>query len=215
MNDAESTRKKWDGAAAIFDLISAGGEKRWGIEKRRLFARMEGKILFLAAGTGLDFQFFPLERAAELEITAIDISPRMLARAAPRAAAWPGRLELLEMDVQQLTFPDHAFDQVFTSCTFCSVPDPVAGLKSLRRVLKPGGMMYMFEHTGSRLFPFGWMLNLSNPLCRQLGPEVNRPTVDNVRAAGFTVKRVHNIFLDVVKTIVAENPLPGQSVGSP
>lgn len=197
MND--KTQKKWDAAASFFDVMAVGGEKRWGPEKKALYAAMTGKILFLAAGTGLDFQFFPPGQ----DILAIDISPRMLERAKPRAEAYPGRLELRQMDVHQMDFPDHTFDQIFTACTFCSVPDPVAGLKRLRRVLKPGGGLYMFEHTGSQLFPFGSMLHLVNPLCRQLGPEVNRPTVDNVRAAGFKVERVKNIFLDVVKTITA------------
>ncbi len=208
MSDSDSARKKWDVAASIFDWISGGGEKRWGVEKKKLFAGMTGEVLFVAAGTGLDIQFFPDPPSPDLHITAIDISPRMLERAALRAKAYPGRLQLREMDVQRLNFPDHHFDAVYTSCTFCSVPDPVAGLKSLRRVLKPGGKLHMFEHTGSHYFPFGFMLHLSNPICRQLGPEVNRPTVDNVRAAGFRIRSVNNIFLDVVKTITAENP-PG------
>ncbi len=209
MNEADSARKKWDGAAAVFDWISGGGEKRWGEEKKKLYAAMKGKVLFVAAGTGLDFQFFPTGPDQNLNITAIDISPRMLERASLRVDDYSGQLQLKEMDVEQLTFPDHYFDHVYTSCTFCSVPNPVVGLKSVRRVLKPGGKLFMFEHTGSRYFPFGWMLNISNPICRQLGPEVNRPTVDNVRAAGFKIHKVNNIFLDVVKTITAENPVSG------
>jgi ubiquinone/menaquinone biosynthesis C-methylase UbiE len=130
----------------------------------------------------------------------------MLAKAKPRAAAYPGNLTLRVMDVRELDFPDAFFDQVFTSCTFCSVPDPVKGLRALRRVLKPGGYLGMFEHTGSRIFPFNAMLNLMNPVARHLGPEINRDTVANVRAAGFEITRVTNIFLDVVKTIEARSP---------
>ena len=197
------TRAKWDAAAGLFDIMGGyGPEKRWAPAKQKLFAGMAGRILFLAVGTGLDIRFFPPGR----DSTGIDISPKMLDKARPRAAAYPGRMELREMDVHDMDFADHAFDQIYTSCTFCSVPDPVRGLEALRRVLKPGGPLRMFEHTGSRCFPFGLMLDVMNPLARHLGPEINRDTTANVRAAGFEITRVTNIYLDVVKTIEATAP---------
>ena len=198
----EATKRKWDFSANFYDLLAYGPERRWAAAKKALFAHMQGRILFVAAGTGQDIQFFPPRR----DIVAIDISPRMLARARSRAAAYAGKLELVLMDVHAVAFPHHSFDQVVTSCTFCSVPDPVAGLRALRRVLKPGGMLYMFEHTGSHLFPFNLMLNLMTPLWKPIGPEMNRDTVANVRKAGFEIKQVNNIYLDVVKTIIATAP---------
>ncbi len=202
MTDIE-TREKWDNASRLFDLMGGfGPEKRWRPYKESLFSAMNGKILFMAVGTGLDISCFPPGN----DITGIDISPRMLEKAAPRIAAYPGRICARVMDVHDMDFPDATFDQVYTSCTFCSVPDPIGGLKAIRRVLKPGGRLKMFEHTGSRIFPFNFILNLMNPLCRNVGPEVNRDTTANVRAAGFTVGKVTNVFLDVVKTIEAVAP---------
>jgi ubiquinone/menaquinone biosynthesis C-methylase UbiE len=69
----------------------------------------------------------------------------MLDKARRRAARYEGRLELKLADVQALDEPDASFDQAFTSCTFCSVPDPVRGLREVRRALKPGGELHMFE----------------------------------------------------------------------
>ncbi len=77
---------------------------------------------------------------------------------------------------------------------------------SLRRVLKAGGQLHMFEHTGSRYFPFNAMLDVLNPLARRFGPEVNRDTVSNVRRAGFDVRAVEHVYLDVVKMIHAVAP---------
>jgi ubiquinone/menaquinone biosynthesis C-methylase UbiE len=159
----------------------------------------EGRILFLAVGTGLDVPFFPPGRS----LIGIDISDAMLEKARPRVLAYQGEIELRQMDVHEMGFEPGSFDQVFTSCTFCSVPDPVRGLEALRRVLVPGGELHMFEHTGSRYYPFRLMMNLMTPLSQRLGPAMNRPTVENVAAAGFTLREVKHVYLDVVKTIHA------------
>lgn len=195
------TRAKWDKAAANFDVMAGyGPEKRWEPYKRALFSKMgDGRILFLAIGTGLDVPFFPPGK----NITGIDISEAMIEKARPRVAKYDGQLELAHMDVHEMPFDDASFDQVFTSCTFCSVPRPIEGLKALRRVLVPGGELHMFEHTGSRYFPFSLMMNLMTPLSRRFGPEMNRTTVENVLDAGFHLDRVEHIYLDVVKTISA------------
>lgn len=197
------TQAKWDKLAPRFDgMASKGAEARWKPFKTALFSHMQGKVLFLALGTGLDIPFFPPGQ----DITAIDISPKMIEQAQPRIAAYDGRIDARVMDVHEMTFPDESFDQVFTSCTFCSVPNPVAGLKALYRVLKPGGGLFMFEHTGSALYPFRQMMDLMTRLTERIGPSMNRPTVDNVVAAGFELVAVENVYLDVVKTIRAVKP---------
>jgi len=200
-----ATREKWDRAARSFDLMSAyGPEWRWKPAKQRLFGNMRpnAEILFLALGTGLDIGSFP----PGCDIEAIDISPKMVEKAKPRVAEYPGHMTGRVMDVHDMDFSDATFDQVFTSCTFCSVPRPVEGLQALYRVLKPGGELYMFEHTGSRVFPFSIMMKLMSPLARRFGPETDRDTEANVRAAGFELAGVEHIFLDTVKTIHAVRP---------
>lgn len=197
-----STQEKWDRASRSFDLMAAyGPEWRWKPAKQRVFERMkpDAKILFLALGTGLDIGCFPAGR----DITAIDISPKMVEKAEKRVADYPGTMTALVMDVHDMEFPVGSFDQVFTSCTFCSVPKPIEGLQALLRILKPGGELHMFEHTGSRLFPFNFMMKLMTPMASRFGPELDRNTVANVKAAGFRVTDVNHIFLDTVKTIHA------------
>lgn len=203
MEDITRTRVKWDKAARTFDLMNGHGpERRWAPIKRKLFSAMSGRVLFVAAGTGLDFQFFPPGQT----ILALDISPEMLKRAREKAERYDGDIELAEKDIQELDLADGSFDQVHTSCTFCSVPDPVRGLEELRRVLVPGGELHMFEHTGSRIFPINVMLNLLTPLSRKAGPELNRDTPANVEKAGFQIREVNNVYLDFVRTISAVAP---------
>jgi ubiquinone/menaquinone biosynthesis C-methylase UbiE len=193
---------KWDRASRTYDWTTWGDEHRFGPAKARLFRQMHGRCLMVAAGTGNDFRYFPPGAA----ITAIDISPQMIERARPRARAYQGALDLRVMDVQALDFPDATFDTVVTACTFCSVPDPVRGLRELYRCLKPGGLLLMFEHVRSRFGPIGLLQDLVTPISRRMGPEMNRDTVANVLRAGFDLCREENVYLDVVKAIEARRP---------
>ena len=193
---------KWNRASRTYDLATWGDEQRFGPAKRRLFANMTGDCLMVAAGTGNDFKYFP----PGLAVTAIDISPAMIERSRARAAAYPGQLTLRVMDVQALEFGDATFDTVVTACTFCSVPDPLQGLREMCRCLKPGGRLLMFEHVRSRIGPIAILQDLLTPISRLLGPDMNRETTSNVVRAGFELCHEENVYLDVVKAIEARRP---------
>lgn len=201
-------RSRWDQLSHTYDWVTWGDERRLGPAKSRLFRGMRGNCLMVAAGTGMDFRYFP----PGLTITALDISPAMIERARPRADAYHGTLALHVMDVQALDFPDQSFDTVATACTFCSVPDPLRGLRELHRCLKPGGRLLMFEHVRSRFGPIAFMQDLMTPLFRRtMGPEMNRDTVANVMRAGFELVREENVYVDVVKAIEARRSSPRTS----
>ncbi|WGS21093.1 MULTISPECIES: class I SAM-dependent methyltransferase [unclassified Bradyrhizobium] len=194
------TQSKWDRASRTYDFFSAVDDRRLGSEKRKLLSKARGKTLHVAAGTGNDFKFLP----PRADIVSIDISPKMLERAKLKAASYEGSIELREADVCNLDYPEATFDTVVTVFTFCSVPKPIAGLRELYRVLKPGGQILMLEHVRSAAIgPLGVMMDLMTQLTRKIGPELNRDTVGNVQKAGFRLRRVENIYLDVVKTIEA------------
>jgi ubiquinone/menaquinone biosynthesis C-methylase UbiE len=191
------TQRKWDAASRTLDLFAFAEDRRLGPHKRRLFSRMHDATLMVGAGTGNDFKYFP----PGMNLVAIDISPKMLERAARKVTNYGGSIDLREMDVCDLSFADSTFDTVVTACTFCSVPRPIVGLRELHRVLKPGGQILMFEHVRSAIGPLAIMMDLLTPLFRRIGPELNRDTVGNVQKAGFRLRRVENVYLDVVKII--------------
>lgn len=196
---------KWDRLSRSYDRMTWANERRFAAAKRRLFSGMQGRCLMVAAGTGGDFQQFP----PGLKVTAIDISPAMVARASRRGAAYHGDLHLELGDVQDLAYADETFDTVATSCTFCSVPDPLRGLRELHRCLKPGGRLLMFEHLRSRIGPIGILQDLMTAVTARFGPAMNRDTVGNVVRAGFELVRETNVYLDMVKAIEARRASAG------
>lgn len=197
-----STQRKWDKASRTFDLFTFADDRRLGPHKRRLFTKVHGAILMIGVGTGNDFKFLPPGQ----RVVGIDISAKMLDRAAEKAARYPGTIELRQMDVCELEFDDNSFDTVATVCTFCSVPRPIAGLRELFRVLRPGGQILMFEHVRSNIGRFGILLDLMTPLSRLVGPDLNRDTVSNVQKAGFRLTREENVYLDIIKIIEGVKP---------
>ncbi|HSG05279.1 MAG TPA: methyltransferase domain-containing protein, partial [Nitrospiria bacterium] len=133
-------------------------------------------------------------------------SEKMLEQAAEKIKKSGEGTKLMRADVQNFGFSDNSIDTVVTSCTFCSVPDPVKGLKELLRVLKPGGKMLMFEHVRSNISWMGPMLDILTVFMRRVGPELNRDTRGNILKAGFRLTREVNVHLDMVKLFEAEKP---------
>ena len=191
----------WDFRAKLYDICEASDYRR-GPHKAALFKEMRGRVLFVAAGTGIDIKHFPPGQT----IVAIDISEKMLAKAKKRACDYPGKIVLVQADAQNLKFRDAVFDTVATSCTLCSVPDPLRALRELYRVLRPGGRLLMFEHVRSRNTLFGLALDVMTWWTRLTGTRMNRDTVAAAHKAGFQLTGIESVHMDIILTIQGIKP---------
>lgn len=201
--DIEKIMRRYDRISFIYDVFEAPMElmalKQW---RKDLMTELNGKVLEVGVGTGKNIEYYP----DGIHITGIDFSQGMLSRARQRAEKLGKQIELLQMDAQSMDFADNTFDTVFTTCVFCSVPDPVAGLKEIRRVCKESGKIILIEHVRSEKKLLGFLMDILNPVVVNLyGANINRRTVQNVQAAGFTVVQVTDLYKDIVKKIVIKN----------
>ena len=202
-SNVNPTRRRYDRLASFYDLLEAPVERfRFASWRARLRDRILGdRALEVGVGTGKNLPYYP----RDVEVTAIDLSPRMLERAQRRASVLGLEVELREMDVQDLAFPDHVFDTVFATFVFCSVPDPVLGLRELRRVCKPGGRLLLLEHMRPGNPILGLLFDLLNPMVvRMMGANINRRTMDNIRRAGWRIRVEERLSSDIVWWIEAE-----------
>jgi phosphatidylethanolamine/phosphatidyl-N-methylethanolamine N-methyltransferase len=200
---AEAVRKRYDRVAPFYDLEQALGERLlFGRLRHELWARVpEGaRVLEVGVGTGINMPHYP----PDAHVSAVDVSERMLRRARKRAERLGVAVELSLMDAQHLTFDDVSFDSVVATFVFCSVPDPLAGLREARRVLRPGGQLLLLEHVRSDNPVAGKLMDWLNPLVVRLsGANINRRTVGSVRLAGFEGPLVSSHLLNLVKVIEA------------
>ena len=168
----------YDRVARVYDIYDAPMEWLGGSRRRdRVLGRARGEVLEVGIGTGRNLDRYP----RGVRLTGIDVSEGMLRRARLRAERQGATVRLQCADVQALEFPDASFDTVTATCVFCSVADPVRGLREVGRVVKPDGRVLLLEHVRPRNRLGGWLADRLSPLTRRLmGPEINRRTEQNI-----------------------------------
>ncbi|MGE5674537.1 MAG: class I SAM-dependent methyltransferase [Mycobacterium leprae] len=193
----ESVRRKYNRNAVVYDAMDRMIHEQW---RRRVIGMARGRVLEIGVGTGTNLPLY--DPAVTRELTGIDFSPGMLSRARTKPCRVP--LTLLEMDAQQMDLPDASFDTVLATCVFCTVPDPVLGLREARRVCRPGGQIVLLEHVRIDRPLVGPLMDLIDPLAVALiGTHINRQTVANAQKAGLRVERVEPVSGNLIKLIMA------------
>lgn len=195
-------RRRYNRIAPVYDLLEGLVERsRYRQWRQLLWSKVTGKrVLEVGVGTGKNFPYYP----AEAEVTAIDFSEKMLARAREKARKQKVKVNLLPMDVQKMEFPDNSYDTVVATFVFCSVPDSIKGLMEVERVCQPGGKVLLLEHVLSANRVLAWLMNVVNPVVvRVMGPNINRRTVENVVKSGLIVEKVTNLAAGIFKLIEA------------
>lgn len=212
----DHTRSRYDIAAPVYDLmewpVERGLYRSW---RETLWAEIDGpEVLEIGVGTGKNIPYYP----EGVHVTAIDLSPGMLKRARRVTDHHPEKqVTLQEMDAQALDFDADSFDDVVATFVFCSVPDPVQGLREALRVTRSGGRLHLLEHM--RASP-PWLARilevLDGPMHWLIGVHIARQTVQNVEAAGWTLDEVSTLsWGDIYRRISAHKSPDGTIPGEP
>ena len=197
-----TAERRWNRTAMFYDPMTALLERiRLRKYRRLLWSRVESsRVLEIGVGTGKNFPYYP----ADAEMTAVDLSEKMLRRAENRASGQKVAVDLRQMDVQSLEFEDNTFDTVAATLVFCSVPDPVRGIREVERVCKPGGKVVLLENNFISIPILGRLVKLANPLTlRIIGADFSRNPVDNVFRSDLAVEQVTSLGRGLWKLIEA------------
>jgi ubiquinone/menaquinone biosynthesis C-methylase UbiE len=178
---------KW--FAALYDRILASEEKKFlGAIRAEMLRGVTGNVLEIGAGTGVNFQYYQ----PGAHVTAIEPDPYMLQRARIRASEAHVDIDLRQLPAEELPFADASFDFVIDTLVLCSVRDPRKVLLEIRRVLKPGGELRLYEHVRYKNPLAALSQDLISPAWQWFGAgcHPNRNTEQYLREAGFELNDV-------------------------
>lgn len=198
------TRARYQRISRFYDRMEAMIEQRVRGWRRKQWQLVNGpRVLEVGVGTGKNMEFWP----AGKKITAIDLTSGMLEIARQRLEQLERDDDLRLGDVQSLEFASGTFDTVVATFVFCSVPDPVLGLREVARVVRPGGQVLLLEHVRIDRRVIGAIMDIIAPLIVRLyGAHINRRTLKNVQAAGLHIERVENLdSMGMFKLIIARS----------
>ena len=191
------------GFSALYDRCFEAAEEAGLREMRRdLLSAARGRVLELGAGTGLNLELYPEEGIDSLTLTEPD--PHMIRQLRKRVAEAAHPAEVLEAPAERLPFEDDSFDTAVVTLVLCTVPDPAAGLREIKRVLKPDGQFLFLEHVRSPDPSVAkWQDRLEGPW-RFLGDgcHCNRDPVSAIGAAGFQLGAVERDELPKAPAII-------------
>lgn len=161
--------------------------------RARVCADLEGDVVEIGFGTGHNLPYLP---AAVTRLRAVDPSELGARIAAERIAASPVPVERAGLDGQALPFADQSADAVLSTWTVCSIPDAVAAMREVRRVLRPGGTFHFVEHGAAPDASVRRWQDRLNPLQQRVagGCNLNRDIPALIEAGGLHVERLKTYY---------------------
>jgi ubiquinone/menaquinone biosynthesis C-methylase UbiE len=176
--------------ARVYARVSPKMEKSGLAEYReQLLAGLEGRVMEVGAGNGLNFAHYPSEVTS---VVAVEPEPhlRELARCAPRTAV---AVEVVDGVAERLPAEEASFDGVVASLMLCSVPDAQIALREMFRVLKPGGELRFLEHVEAATPGLQRVQRMADATLWPFlfgGCHVSRDTAAAIELAGFEIDKI-------------------------
>jgi ubiquinone/menaquinone biosynthesis C-methylase UbiE len=173
--------------AVLYDPFVWLGEIA-GMRRRRraLLAEARGRVVEIGAGTGLNIAHYP-DSVDELVLT--EPEPGMRRKLARSLRRHRRAALIFDVPAERLPLADASVDTVVSTLVLCTVDNPCGALREIARVLRPGGQLLFIEHVRANSRTLAdWQDRLLRPWRGFAGGcECNRPTLELMRACGFTV----------------------------
>ena len=164
-------------------------------QRQKVVPLAEGRVLEVGIGSGLNLPFYD---AAKVErVIGLDPAEQMLSYARRASATLPFTVEYLALEGENIPLERHSVDTVLVTYTLCTIPDAIAALGGMRRVLKPGGRLIFCEHGRAPDEAVRRWQHRLNPLWGRIGGGCNldRDIPKLIEAGGFRIDALDSMYL--------------------
>jgi len=171
----------------------ACGVKMLAPHRQRVCAGLAGEVVEIGFGSGHNVPFYPAEVTQVSAVEPADLGWKL---AGARLGATPVPVRRAGLDGQSLPFPDDSFDAALSTFTLCTIPDPLAALAEVHRVLRPGGTLHFLEHGLAPDEKVRRTQRRIEPLNKIVfgGCHLTRDVVGMLTTAGFEIKEVDRFY---------------------
>lgn len=168
-------------------------------QREKIVPLAEGEVLEIGFGSGLNLPFY--DRRKVRKIWGLEPSEGMRRKARPRVQASNLEVEFIDLPGESIPLEANSVDTVLVTYSLCTIPDAIAALEGMRRVLKPGGRLLYCEHgiapdDGVRR----WQRRL-NPVWSRVsgGCNMDRDIPDLLEKGGFDVTSDERMYIPGLK----------------
>jgi ubiquinone/menaquinone biosynthesis C-methylase UbiE len=163
--------------------------------RQRVCAGLHGDVVEIGFGTGLNLPHLP---AAVTSVRAVEPAGLGVDLARTRIAGAGARVEIIGLDGQQIPLADASMDSALCTWSLCTIPDPVAAVREVCRVLKPGGALHFVEHGRAPDAAVRRWQDRLNGLQQRVagGCHLNRDIPALLEAGGLRVDRLETFYAE-------------------
>jgi len=164
-------------------------------QREKIVPLAEGDVLEIGFGSGLNLPYY--DRAKVRKIWGLEPSEGMRRKARPAVDASGMDVEFIDLPGESIPLEADSVDTVLVTYTLCTIPDAVAALDEMRRVLKPGGVLLYCEHGAAPDESVRRWQDRLNPAWRSMagGCNMNRDIPALLEEGGFEPVKVKERYI--------------------
>ena len=183
----------------------ACGSKPIMRQREKVVPQASGTVLEIGIGTGLNLPYYDARRVERL--IGLDPSQESWELAGERAAHLEFDVEFIGLPGEQIPLEDESVDTVLVTFALCTIPDPIAALHGMARVLRPQGKLIFCEHGHAPDSGVSKWQDRINPMWRRIagGCNLNRNIPQLLTQGGFGIDELEQMYLPSTPKIAGYN----------
>lgn len=170
-------------------------------QREKIVPLAEGEVLEIGFGSGLNLPYYDARKVQK--IWGLEPSEGMRRKAQPMVEASGLNVEFIDLPGESIPLEANSVDTVLVTYSLCTIPDAVAALEGMRRVLRPGGRLIFCEHgIAPDESVRRWQRRL-NPAWRRVagGCNMDRDIPDLIAKGGFEISVDERMYIPGIRML--------------